>query len=410
MLKKSIYDRCNISTNKSDDRFVGIQFNNGDVSIRFPLGFNLEHDTEEELRKDILLLIQTIRNTITHRESEIGNNSGEFKNTMFPVTAYLNVLKDYFVRGYYKETEVHYKKGSHGKINWAKTIKTQCSRIQEEEAYYLDFVVRKNKANNNQMITLIHRYCVYESFQKIGWLFTSFIPPKPTIRYNLNVFRSVLKDKLYSTFNDRNKQLFASMLAIIEFQGDKDAPVAYMYGTNRFEYVWEKLIDRVYGIQNKRDFFPKTEWNIIGDGKYDSSSLEPDSIMFCNGNVYILDAKYYQYGRTLSPSDLPASASVNKQITYGEYVAKIREDNQKQYKIYNAFLIPFDALNDNWNKFANPLVVNIGEAVSQWKRSENEYEKIQGILIDTKHLMSITVRQDQTEIIKLADAMVGRTE
>lgn len=50
--------------------------------------------------------------------------------------------------------------------------------------HYLNFVTRKNPVSENELITLIHEYCVYESFLKLGWLFTSSMPSKPRIRFN----------------------------------------------------------------------------------------------------------------------------------------------------------------------------------------------------------------------------------
>ena len=36
----------------------------------------------------------------------------------------------------------------------------------------------------------------------------------------------------------------------------------------------EKMIDKVFGIENKADYFPKTTWYVNGS-KYDNASLEP---------------------------------------------------------------------------------------------------------------------------------------
>lgn len=47
-------------------------------------------------------------------------------------------------------------------------------------------------------------------------------------------------------------------------------------------------------------------------------------------------------------------------------------------------------------------MLKVGEAVSNWKDNTEEYQKIQGILIDVKTLMSINVRQEMKEIEKLA--------
>lgn len=50
----------------------------------------------------------------------------------------------------------------------------------------------------------------------------------------------------------------------------------------------------------------------------------------------------------------------------------------------------------------NANMLKVGEAVSNWKDNTEEYQKIQGILIDVKTLMSINVRQEMKEIEKLA--------
>ena len=47
-------------------------------------------------------------------------------------------------------------------------------------------------------------------------------------------------------------------------------------------------------------------------------------------------------------------------------------------------------------------MLKVGGAVSNWKDNTEEYQKIQGILIDVKTLMSINVRQEMKEIEKLA--------
>ncbi len=49
--------------------------------------------------------------------------------------------------------------------------------------------------------------------------------------------------------------------------------------------------------------------------------------------------------------------------------------------------------------------VYIGEAVSEWKKNEKNYEKIQGILVDTKFLMNSYRSKSTTNIMKLAKAI-----
>ena len=402
MQKVDIRSKCSVNTNRDVDTFVGMKCDNGDISINFPLGFHISED-QDELRKDILLLFATLASHTEQKESQLLGQGLKFDEVDFPLQSYIFIIKDYIARGYYREREVIYNVSKSGKINWNRTIKTQKPFIQDTDVFYLDFVTKKNTIKENELISLIHEYCVYESFDKIGWLYTKAMPKRPQIKRKDKVFKSVLKNKIAATFNDRTRKLFRNMLAIIEYQGDKEADKNYRYGTYRFEYVWEKMIDRVFGIENKANYFPRTTWR-VNDRDYDNASLEPDTIMLYRNNVYILDAKYYKYGVTGKPWDLPESTSINKQITYGEYVASQKQFKQihgESMKVYNAFLMPFDSLNAKYH--SNREMLRIGEAVSNWKDNSEEYQKIQGVIIDVKKMMRINVRQEENSIMELAE-------
>lgn len=391
----SIRDRCSVNQNWSQDTFVGLKCDDGQFSVHFPLGFNISVD-DKELRKDIILLLDTIAVTTAKRESYLYKQIKKYTYTMFPIQAYMAVIKDYYERGYYKEREMQYIVSKRGKIDWNRTIKMQNPYVQNNNVFYLDFITKKDQVNENELISLIHEYCVYESFCKIGWLYSANLPQMPRIKFNKKIFKSVLIQKMSKTFNDRNRRLFRDMLAIVEFTGDNNSPRDYKYGTDRFEYVWESLIDKIYGIEDKEKYFPKTSW-IIGGKEYENACLEPDTIMLWNGNVYVLDAKYYKYGMTRRPSDLPESTSINKQITYGEYIAeqdKFKAMHGTDYKVYNAFLMPYAGSCAN--------IENMGLAVSNWKSNKKTYEQIQGILVDVKYLMKKRVAADEGELMKLA--------
>lgn len=402
MTEFSIRDKCKVNTNMEADTFVGIQCEDNSFSVHFPLGYHIS-ESDKELRKDILLLMSTIASTVGRKDSEIMENAVEYNHTEFPFQAYLTVIYDFYARGYFIENEVQYQISKRGKIDWNRTIKSQRPYVQDNEVFYLDFVTKKNTINENELITLIHEYCVYDAFSKIGWLFTTSMPKEPRIKYNQKLFRSVVREKMMHTYNDKNKLLFRSMLAIIDCQGDNNSLKAYKYGTYRFEYVWECIIDRVFGIDGKDKYYPKTTWNIDGIDfdvieNIENASLRPDSIMIYQDDVYVLDAKYYKYGQYRNPAFLPKSTDINKQITYGEYIAeqeKFKNIHGENYKVYNAFLMPFDS-----NKAEHSI--RIGSASGNWKHNKKTYEHVQGILIDVKYLMKIGVRSDKDEIARLA--------
>lgn len=64
--------------------------------------------------------------------------------------------------------------------------------------------------------------------------------------------------------------------------------------------------------------------------------------------------------------------------------------------------MPFDSQGELWNE---KTVFHVGEATGNWKENNKPYERIQGILIDVRHLMQITVREDSNEIFRLAECI-----
>ena len=98
---------------------------------------------------------------------------------------------------------------------------------------------------------------------------------------------------------------------------------------------------------------------------------------------YVLDAKLYRYGWDANPDHLPNGSDINKQITYGEYIERTTPYSGEN--LYNAFVMPYNMMDNLFN--ISGRIENIGEAVGQWKANYKYYERIQGILIDTRYLM-----------------------
>lgn len=401
-------DRCHINTNRKTDTFVGLEFDGKNYTVSFPLGYAIaSEDDDKLLREDLLLLFHILALYSSHTESKSGFKREKDAATETPMYAYIYIIMDFVTRGYYKEGIVEYASSKRGKIHWNRTIKQKKPVIQEADIYYLDFITKKNVINENDLITLIHQYCVYISFIRFGWLFTDYKPPEPQIPFYRQWFSAALQEKLCRTFNDANKMLFANMLKIINNEPDEGMrETSFTFGTNRFEYVWEKMIDAAFGISDKQRYFPKTKWKLARSGKEcDNSKLEPDTIMLYNNNIYVLDAKYYKYGATKNPFDLPESASINKQITYGEYIDAQADLKNPDSVIYNAFLMPFDK--NHWAEENAGTLHYAGEAVALWKDAGEgrgkEYEHIQGVLLDVKHLMQIAEKRSETDIRQLAE-------
>ena len=261
-------DNCVVLKQKDKDQFVGVKIDNKNVRVFFPMGYNLPKD-DLELRKDILHLFNILYHLKDDNDSVLPDrNLDSHKTNKFPFNAYVEIIRDFIENGYYVENESVYKTDNKGNINWSKTIKCQKPLLQKNlinnlySPVYISFIVKQSNLNENNEINYIHQYCVYESFDKLGWLFTSFVPQKPNLTFNRKKFLSIIRTKLYSTNNDAKKRLFNAMIDVISFMDENNDESQFYFGTNSFEYVWERLIDYTFGITNKDKFFPKAEWKL----------------------------------------------------------------------------------------------------------------------------------------------------
>lgn len=394
---------CFVDGGSQRDRFVGIKCANGEKPhFYFPLGYNLAVD-DDGIRKDILLLIATLEKHTDKQDSSVTDLTHNIDKEGFPIQSYIYILKNFLMNGYYFERNAEYKISKTGKINWNRTIKTQKPHISGKNIVYIDFVTKKNTINENELITQIHKYCVEESFKKIGWLFTlNSKPIKATIKFDKKLFLHTINTKLATTYNDGNKTLFKHMLNVINYLFDSNTKTSYKYGTYRFEYIWESMIDKIFGITNKGKYFPKGFWHFTDDTTKPSSTLRPDTIMLYEDDVYVLDAKYYKFGITKRSEDLPETTSINKQITYGEHIDtdfKLRQEHGQAMVVYNAFVMPYDATDWGGYKLNHACY-----ATSTWKSSDKTkpYTHVQGILYDIKRMMLLTSKDRAKEIAELA--------
>ncbi len=399
----SLFDACVYNANLNEkDCFVGIKYENESFRVNFPLGYKRAL-TEDELKKDVLNLLGVLSSISDANESFIQTPKTAFKEkVLFPIHAYLYLIKEFLINGYYFEREIVYTKSTNGKVNWAKTVRQVKPFLQDESIFYTEFITRKVEHNEDELISQIHQYCVWESFSKIGWLFSSFVPLKPNLRFNRNLFLSIIKIKLSQTFNEKTMLLFNCMIDIIEFLDKSCDSKNFIYGTNEFEYIWEAMVDSAFGEKDKAKYYPHCYWEI--DGKeysseqleFKQSALRPDTIMIVNKGTesqktFVLDSKYYRYGESRQLCHLPMSGSILKQIAYAEYIEKEEYEGRlkKSKSIHNAFIMPYESKDSANMKF-------VGSARTDFKNEDKPYCKIKTILIDTKWLMENHNRNNKT--------------
>ncbi|MGN1416994.1 MAG: LlaJI family restriction endonuclease [Oscillospiraceae bacterium] len=412
-MQKSIRERCHVNTNYEGDSFVGVRADTDDAMIFFPIGYQLPPN-DDDLRGDINNLLNVLAAFMKEEALIEESKSAEQKKVDFPMHAYLKVIRDFLRTGrYYIETEPKYKTDTKGNASWPRTIREQKALVQKNGSLiFTNMTVRSVTPNADKKITQIHRYCVYEAFDKIGWLYVPYMPEKPGPHPDIREAVYILENKLASTHNDVEQELFSAMVSMLTYMDERSSEKQYFYGTDYFERIWEKMIDRAFGVADKEQYFPRTRWLLDYGPDKTKKPLQPDTVMIYNDKVYVLDAKLYRYGCSGDPKHLPNGSDISKQITYGEYIERAKSVSSD--KLYNAFIMPF---NREDNKFFEigpngehiPCVTenfgNIGEAVGDWKPDPKKYERVQGIVVDTRFLMYNYIEISDEQKRSLAEAI-----
>lgn len=395
---QKLNDYCTCEAKLRGDEFVGIR-NDGCLEICFPAGYFKNDDAiaeldEDELRQDIMQLFDVLSDSElfeVRENSSIVGKDVEKSSSDFPMRAYVNLLRNFMEHGYYSEQEVVFRQGGSGKVDWNRTIKTLKPDVVNDSVVYLDPVTRQTDNNERELISLIHKYCVWDASKRIGFVFGIDIQEPPTLDFDYEIFSSVLMTKASKTFHDRTLTLFQDMQRIVEYLGknvsdENVVPDEFYFGVNSFAPVWEAMIERIFGTEHREDYYPNCGWVI--DGKNAGRvEMRPDTIMKVDDNIFVLDSKYYTYG--IDGGTLPQSESITKQLAYAEFA------EQKTGKmVYNVFVMPYCAKNSNEDGFLSAEKMKyLGYAFSDWKETDNlkgavkSYHKIHGVLLDTKTVM-----------------------
>lgn len=397
-----LFTHCHNAT-KGDD-FVGIKVTSSDFEVVFPIGYKIP-DKDVEIRRDIRRLVYILGQYTEKNERNLPAKAVGVRVAVgFPLTAYMNVIEYFYSIGgnYYIERETNYKLSIKGRQDWSRTLKRILPLVQGDNELpsfiYTNFIVREKTPNDNSLITEINRYCVYEAFKIIGWMYSDYHPADIQTTRSKELWPNAIIKRLTSTNDDQKQRLFQSMLDILRYEGQVPHYNELYYGTLSFENVWERMIDSMFGTEDRREYQPKTMWVLDDGNKKVNMSLRPDSIMYYSNEYYILDAKYYQYGVTGSVNDLPSTESITKQILYGEHIElKLGYDPNK---IHNIFIMPGD-LDANVHDRHLPKERR-GEAYCIWRGRDKCYNMIVGVVIDIRYVMYNCNKRDERIMAELA--------
>lgn len=386
------------NTNKVDDSFIGVKIKNNKIDFYYPETYHFDDSSVENSRNDVLAILQTIAIAKTHSDSKIKVESSFSNNEAIPLLSYLWVVRDYLMNGFYVNREKVIKKNQRGKVDWKRTLSGQ-PIISKGNVVYSDLVVSVSNDLDN-IIVEIHKYCVKKSIDILGWLFgiksSNFIETKPFYKELKNVYIDTLRKELNQTFDDEKKERLKNMLSIIEGLSDDQNGNEIVYGVDSYAYIYERMINSIFGNRDATKFSPSANWYLKAKdyNPVESSDLRPDTILIQDNIAYVLDSKFYRFGYTADKRDLPETTSIQKQITYGDFIKNNKMGDEIQ-KIRNAFILPY-------NKYVNKLDLSetleyIGYSKTDYRKGTEDHEIIHAFLIDLKYVIETWNKRNHGE-------------
>ena len=396
--------------------FVGIKIMDGEATLFVPAAFRVENNTKV-LRKELLLFLKSISIAKSYERYKISDSKESYKENVWPIESFLWLIQDYLQNGVFYNREKQYVSDGKGKIDWKRTLHNV--PIMSEGNVIYDKLICSRMTPTNDLISQVYKICVYQSQINIGWLFGyDFTIDVQQIRSINEMIYAVTKE-MKQTYDDVKKIRFIHMLNVLRNISGENALSTYStYGIENYYYVFEAMVDKIFkGIPSyeKKKYNPVGFWKINGQNEVESSNLRPDTIHKRNNEIFIIDAKMYQYGITKEIGDLPTTTSMQKQITYGDYVKKVSEEG---VQIRNAFVLPYDKTSDkfmhddNIVKFNDNNLAYIGEAYVSWRNEEvvEEFDYVYTFLIDFNYLLNSYLGCDNTNIDILCDEINSRIE
>lgn len=391
--------KINIIHQSNAKSFVGVKINRGSVNCYVPMFFRCGSVLNEKDKKNIIKILNSINISKHNIKEEIIDLNENRSGSYWPIESYLWIIRDYIENGIYESKVIAYKRNTNGKLNWKRTI-MNTPYISKHGFIYPDLIVSQIDYHQNE-ISKIYKFALKIACDRIGWLYDLFFDINDLSLLSINQMEHIISNELRNTFEDKKKKRFKIMLNILNNVSDdvKESDNC-TFGINNYYYVYEKMIDSFFrGIQGneKKVYNPPTYWHIQNRDKQ-NAPLEPDTICIKeidkNRITYILDAKDYEFADNMKNSKgLPGSQSIQKQITYGDYVMNyidsfdIKNGKILSSKIRNIFILPFDSKKENYGD--NGSIVYLGYATAEW-RSQNRYDHdyILAYLIDFNYLLN----------------------
>lgn len=394
-----------ISTGKDNNSFVGLKVLGNDIHFYYPESYHFDSNCFES--EDVLDLLNTISLAKSFSEKHVDTYDATDSGNDSALLSCCWLIRDYLSNDIPIYWNKEFVMNGRGKINWKRTLKQQ-PYISNNNLVFKTFIT-ECLSPIDVIIVEAYKFCLFNSIRLLGWLFSvdaDVIEVVPNSEDKKEEYLYAITAELEKTFNDDKRLRLEHMRNVILGLDVNCNKQNLIYGVDSYHFIFEKMIDSIFGnVDRIRDFYPSAKWHLVkNDNEYykkNASKLRPDTIILNSDgndkyNAYILDSKFYRYGYTGEEDDLPETTSIQKQITYGEYIKKNTE-----YPIanaYSAFLLPYDKSREKFK--SNNNLQYIGFAEANWKDNNDSHELIHAFLIDLRYVINEWNRNNHEDVVR----------
>ncbi len=347
--------------------FVGIIVIAGCALKCYPKYITSSEEPKNELQQVIKVLER-----YNSKEQIIRMFNDSSEGSSFNLLAVLLFLiQDYYENGIYSNTEDIVESNGYGEILWDRTINETFTLLSNNRPFYTDLQTKRRVEDDYDYFKRLHECIITRASKELedADLLDMFeITAVDLTEEEIDDFGEKdyilyrIDRELSTQFNTRKQLVLKTIYAYIDHSGSLyDTDCLSMFGTNRFNLVWEKVCAEILDNQLDRqlstlslpislrpnydgskkliDLIEKPLWTATG--KTAKDTLIPDLVSLTVDQFVIFDAKYYnpQLVIDVEPRCQPGIESITKQYLYQLAYQKFIKDHGFA-SVHNCFLMP----------------------------------------------------------------------
>lgn len=340
-------------------RYVGlIQFGKRVLYILPKYCAEVKDNAQSEARMESFRTVMRVIARYKKEASSTGEEDSEDAWHDF-LHVMVELVMDFQANGVYRVDENINELNGKGRIMWPRTIQRVLPLIQDGSPYYMELHTRRKQADAAHIITRLHKYLVWQAWQKLEELHLSDLLELPAITdppdheeefSDLEYLVRIIKKEQTQRFDNRRRYLLDLMLRYLEEKEEDTTDGIYLFGKSGFHVVWEEACRVAFGMEEStREDMKESApiWKLIGKKPYLDlrACLQPDMVRECGNTLTIYDAKYYVPPKGGEAKDIvekmPGGYDVIKQQLYERALIKTKSKEKPYIRLdKNVFILP----------------------------------------------------------------------